>query len=410
MRRVVEVAYLASQATEEGRNLTFNACITPDDYSARTHPSSGSADWWEFMQPRELSLNELRRVAPTVDSATSAVWITWDGHERLHIRGLIHFGPNVFRAASVHSVDVGSLPFAFHLRVVQPGQLMAYEWKFLVAELRAGQIHEPSLLSSMDVLGIHGFINSALDKLADSLQRPEFEHPKEWSNYEFIAWLNALFAVVNAIRHLGHGGALIVSALPPESLLSQGIVRAKYRLTDTPQLLREAVVNFLNARHKFGDALWFKEDMTIEELREQSLPTEEELDRLLSEREAAVRAALEALIERALFVGGLCNVDGAVLLTDTFDVVGFGTEILATMPQAVRAYHITDPIRDDAIECDVEEFGMRHRSAIKLCARVPELFMFVVSQDGDVTLVWSDQNRVLLRRGVNTSNANMVMA
>jgi DNA integrity scanning protein DisA with diadenylate cyclase activity len=59
---------------------------------------------------------------------------------------------------------------------------------------------------------------------------------------------------------------------------------------------------------------------------------------------------------------------------------------------------------------DSEEFGMRHRSAIRCVAVAERTAAFVVSQDGTVTFCWKQGGRVLLKRDVNTANPNMVGA
>jgi len=59
---------------------------------------------------------------------------------------------------------------------------------------------------------------------------------------------------------------------------------------------------------------------------------------------------------------------------------------------------------------DSEESGMRHRSAIRLCAANSYVAAFVVSQDGGVTLVWNRQGRVYVKSGITTTNVNMIFA
>ena len=59
---------------------------------------------------------------------------------------------------------------------------------------------------------------------------------------------------------------------------------------------------------------------------------------------------------------------------------------------------------------DSEERGMRHRSAIRLCAANSNVAAFVVSQDGGVTLVWNRQGRVYVKSGITTTNVNMIFA
>jgi hypothetical protein len=53
---------------------------------------------------------------------------------------------------------------------------------------------------------------------------------------------------------------------------------------------------------------------------------------------------------------------------------------------------------------------MRHRSAIRCVATASNTAAFVVSQDGGVTFMWRQEDRVLIKRNVNTANPNMVGA
>ena len=98
------------------------------------------------------------------------------------------------------------------------------------------------------------------------------------------------------------------------------------------------------------------------------------------------------------FAGGLAGVDGAVVLTHTFNIPGFGGEIRCEMPDH---WHVVEyPHHSSACgsECDIEQFGMRHRSTLKLCASIPGATAFVLSQDGGVALVWAEAGAVKIRR------------
>jgi hypothetical protein len=60
---------------------------------------------------------------------------------------------------------------------------------------------------------------------------------------------------------------------------------------------------------------------------------------------------------------------------------------------------------------NVEEFGLRHRSAIKLVSQKPEYYVLVISQDGPISVVWSDEDTLVnVRRGANLVNLNMPWA
>jgi hypothetical protein len=61
-------------------------------------------------------------------------------------------------------------------------------------------------------------------------------------------------------------------------------------------------------------------------------------------------------------------------------------------------------------ELDSEQKGMRHRSAIRLCATEPRVAIFVASQDGGISLVWNKDGDVCFKSGITTTNVNMVLA
>jgi DNA integrity scanning protein DisA with diadenylate cyclase activity len=95
---------------------------------------------------------------------------------------------------------------------------------------------------------------------------------------------------------------------------------------------------------------------------------------------------LDHLIE---FVAALTAVDGAVVLSCDLRLFGFGSEITVTGTPAVDetieyARHPSPLGKPDAVS--LAQFGMRHRSASRLCQRVPGTMAFVVSQDSGIRL------------------------
>ena len=48
--------------------------------------------------------------------------------------------------------------------------------------------------------------------------------------------------------------------------------------------------------------------------------------------------------------------------------------------------------------------GMRHRSAAKLCAAIKNIAVFVVSQDGGISLIWNKGGKVYFWEDFRTKN------
>ena len=89
---------------------------------------------------------------------------------------------------------------------------------------------------------------------------------------------------------------------------------------------------------------------------------------------------------------------------------GFGAEILLNNVKRSKVYTVNDALEGLKEEGDSESFGMRHRSAMRLCGATTGLAIFVVSQDGGVSLVWNDKGNSCYKSGIQTTNANMVLA
>jgi DNA integrity scanning protein DisA with diadenylate cyclase activity len=95
----------------------------------------------------------------------------------------------------------------------------------------------------------------------------------------------------------------------------------------------------------------------------------------------------EAIFEMAHLIAALASVDGAVVLTQRLEVLGFGGEILGDLPEVStvqRALDLEATLREPEV---VDAMGTRHRSAYRLCAQFPEALAIVLSQDGGVRFV-----------------------
>jgi hypothetical protein len=101
----------------------------------------------------------------------------------------------------------------------------------------------------------------------------------------------------------------------------------------------------------------------------------------------------EALFEVAHLVADLTRVDGAVLLTDALEVLGFGVEIAGELPEVSRVMRAHDLDGASRTWVRTDRVGTRHRSAYRLCQAVRDALALVVSQDGGLHFIrWHDQS------------------
>jgi len=102
-----------------------------------------------------------------------------------------------------------------------------------------------------------------------------------------------------------------------------------------------------------------------------------------------------SLLTTAEALGGLTATDGCVVLNRSMRLIGFGgiidVEQTKLGPQLVWGGSPSDPSMTE--QSLLEQFGTRHRSAYLLCRALPNTIVFVVSQDGDLRVFASDNEK-----------------
>src|SRR5262249_761640 len=86
-------------------------------------------------------------------------------------------------------------------------------------------------------------------------------------------------------------------------------------------------------------------------------------------------------------IAALADVDGAVVLTRRLELVGFGAEIVGSLPHVERVARAADLEGETRALDTPDDVGTRHRSVYRLVAAAPEVLAIVMSQDGAVQFV-----------------------
>lgn len=385
LSRILNAVFVAASAPEEGRYPQFNVVVTKD---CDGHSPAKGFTFCPFASRRKLDGHELRRLAPATDMKKSAVWVTFDSKEA-HIAGLVDLGTSWHRARTGLTYSY-RVPSNLIIQVDRPGRLKVFQGQFHVATLADGTLIAPQGVEWN--LFLHEPARQALHAMASAFSVPEIEQPRDYESFWFIALYNVFAAIANSISLTAHGGMVIIAPVDSEELAPA--VRLKYETRN--DLLRRAFITFINARNKTAD-FWVEA-----EREEKELPPE------AYEAELDLSSATESLVEAVRFVAQLAGCDGGIVITSDLKLLGFGAEIRTELDPAVSVAEVLSELHQRYSSCDIEQFGMRHRAAIKLASCMRGTRILAVSQDGPITAVWRDDDHgVLVKKGVSLANRNL---
>jgi hypothetical protein len=401
LRFVLETAFVASFAREEGRNLRFVLCCSP----LATVPREGATDavpLVAFQDRRPLTVDTLRSLGPAVSPANAAILVqcpTGGGPAGCAVVGVLNVGTTFARARRGRSIYHRAAAYALVIDVRDAGELHIYRGAIKLATLKGGSLQDQLAFSELEFLPISDILTAGAQALGASFERPATEPGRETSDFEWTALLNTVLAIVNGLEDHGHGATLLIVKPGSEGTLP---VRVKFDVDASASLLSERFITFINARHAFVDARLRSRQ------GEMAAADAVRVDRLVEREEIAE----DALGDAADLVARLSAVDGALVVRSDMRLLGFGAEIVLDTTKAVTAYEVSGHHQRGSSWplVDSESFGMRHRSALRCVAEADGTAAFVVSQDGTVSLFWKQDGRVLLKRGVTTANPNMAGA
>lgn len=398
LREVLETAFFASFAREEGRDLRFVLCCAPTSVIARE--GEGAVPVVPFERPRPLTPDALRSLAPAVNPTSAALLVRVPEEQSdstiCEVAGVLNVGSHLERARSGRAFYNRPAPHALLIDVRGAGEMHIYRGGIKLATLKSGRLQDQLAYSGLEFLPISEILASGTDALRSRIERPLTEPSRESSDFEWTALLNTILCIVNGVKEHGHGGTVLLVA---PGMVGTLPVETKFRVADRNSVVTDCFIHFVNARHRLTAA------------RDSFARTASGREGL-SHLKNATFVAEEDLADAADLAARLSAVDGALILRADLGIEGFGAEIVLDAAQAIDAHEVTGhPLRSGSWpRADSQSFGMRHRSAARCIAAAEGAAAFVVSQDGVVTFMWRQDGRLLLKRNVNTANPNMVGA
>ena len=393
---LVDTAFHASLMTEEKRRPGFRLLYcSPKDLEQNALPDvlrNRRFRTISIPSPRPFTVSELNRIAPAADLTRFLVCVYPQNKnsDSVHIWGLLDVGDNWWKFVH-HEASSGMPPPNFlTITCTAPGELSFSIGGTILLMLKNGALSHP-LNNPIWAGPISKYLDPSrqclYDKTIQALKTEKWDNDDDDFPRRFYNFF--LERILYNVRYLGHGGTII---LVPDEIGSDDP-----RLTDRIVLKYatnydyawESLVRSL-VNHRCYYDLYFS--LSRGEL-EPTIAALLECSNLKDEGDSID----EEIQDIAKSIASLATVDGALVITTQFKVLGFGGEIVATSPTLRSVTEVSEGKQS----VPIESFGTRHRSAFRFCSSFENSVAFIVSSDGGVkaatrhgrdVLFWPDIN------------------
>lgn len=409
LEALLDVAFNATLLTEEGRRPGFRiAILSPKEFEHdRERPESSryanEARLLPFDEARPYTAAEVNRLAPAAELTRLIMCVANTSADKnspdLRIWAMLDVGENWWRF--IHNESSEGRPPPNHLTITSssPGELSLSVQGDVLLTLKSGQIFHPAR-NALWSGPVSNFLESARRELykeaMDSLNMSSWDAEGSDDDYPLRFYNYFLERILFYVRRRQHGGTLII--------IPRQIAKDDTRLADRINIKYPCsydhawgiMVQTLANHRKYYDLhfpLWDGKKKPNKELfREYSL--------LAGERDELD----EALGDAAQAIAALTAVDGAVIMTERFNVIGFGVELTAASPSLEEIVVVTRPRKRHV---SIDSYGTRHRAAFRFCSSFENSAAFIVSSDGGVKAVKRVGRDVFLWPDINTGSMGL---
>jgi hypothetical protein len=382
LETLISACYQAGLLREEERAVTFRMIFCdPDLLPPRAGPPSGTHRL-EFPKPRRFDVQEIRRLSPAADYYRSLIGVCFDEEEGLRIWGLVHTGPRWLRGGQGGRDIPPPLPNALVLRAFGPGRIAVDVGLKGLCKIEEGRLSD----TSMDVFDSRWLpdtfapVRGELAQIHAGLRDQARKKGEVWARLDNdiirVIGQHTIKRIISAVRDSHHGGTLVI--VPPylaDDIIEDRYVSLKYKFVDAEprRRFRTLIVDVMNALARAYAGTPARDPVGWDDYESSS-------DRELTGLD-------EAIFEVAHLIASLTAVDGAVAMTQRFEVLGFGGEISGRLPSIETVARALDVEADVVAKESVGDVGTRHRSAYRLCNALGDVIAVVISQDGNVRFV-----------------------
>lgn len=381
LQEVLSIAFQASLLQDEGRMAKFRLIFCePDDFPINGGPPDG-VHRLEFADWRLLKPSEVCRLSQAATYYRSLIGVSLKEGPR--IWGILHSGPRWLRNRHGGRGVFQNLPKQLVIAVDGPGRLEILLGSETVCHLQDGKIMHTSINVLESQWLPASFANIRAEIMTEHYAA-KAQANCEWANLDpkivGIISQHMMKRVIAALRNANQGATLIcVTPEQAEKLYEENpYINLKYKLRDSEprRRFRTLIVGIMNA---LASSLGSCNGETISELVGWG-----EYER---NEDKTIARLDEAIFEMAHLMVGLSSVDGALLMTQRFELLGFGGEISGQLADVLEVGLALDLEGEHVLREPVQDVGTRHRSAYRFCARVPDSLAFVISQDGAARIV-----------------------
>ena len=386
LEKLIITCYQASLLREESRPVTFRLILAePDLFPCDQGPPDG-LHCLRFDRTRPFNPLEARRLSPAAGFYRSLVGVCLDEkHETFRMWGILHSGMRWLQNAHGGRGRPQTLPPALVMSVTGPGQLTVGFGSEVIVRAQGGQIQGPTA-SVYDSTWLPRAFEPVRLELCQLHEKARDAQGANWAPIDpmliRIISQHAIKRLISALRGAPHGATILFlpTGMATETGEVDRYIDIKYRFDhgEPRNRFRSLVTRIMNRVGELNTGRAAPVGWP-----EYALSNDEQL-----------ATFDEAIFEMAYLVAGCAEVDGAVVLTKSFEVLGFGGEISGELPGVVAVRRALDSEGTQAEEEFTESVGTRHRSAYRLCLAVPETIAIVISQDGGVRFVTTREGAV----------------
>jgi hypothetical protein len=380
---IISVCYQSSLLSEERRPVALRVILgDPSRFPTDGGPPTGLQPL-VFEKPLAFAPEELRALSPAVVFHRSLVGIALDQSNTPYIWGIVQSGPNWMKSLRGGRGASGHLPPYLVVYVTGPGRIEVNCGLNTVGQLSDGAVFG----RSMNIFDSKWYSEAFAPIRAEVMALHNAERAMrghDWAELDpqliRVVGLHMNKRIIASMRNSHHGGTLIF--VPPD-LASElegknPSINLKYRFHESParsrfrlillEIMEQVARHFgKEGKNPEGNAVGWRE--------------------YAMSRHDGLALLGESIFEMGHLIASLSTIDGAVLVTKRWELLGFGGEILCGGSDITTVARARDLEGEHVVMESSVGVGTRHRSVYRFCGEHHDAIGIVASQDGDVRIV-----------------------